>query len=156
VRRAIAIAVAAALLVPAAAMAQQQPKPRASLGDIEDEVMCQVCGTTLNVSESPEADRERAFIRRLIARGETKQQIKDALVAQFGRSVLATPSGKGFDLAAYLVPAIGLALAAAAIAAAVLRWRRRGRKGEPLATSAAPPTGEDGARLRADLERYDL
>ena len=156
-RRAIAIALAAALLVPAAATAQQQPKPRASLGDIEDEVMCVVCGTTLNVSESPEADRERAFIRRLIARGESKQQVKDALVAQFGRSVLATPSGKGFDLAAYLVPAIGLALAAVAIAGAVLRWRRRGARGRPLPTSAPGPTGDDdGARLRADLERYDL
>lgn len=149
-RRALAAALIVALLAPAAAMAVQ---PRTSLGDIEKDVMCTVCGVPLNVADSPQADRERAFIRVLIARGYTKKQVEDALVAQFGREVLDTPSGHGFDLAAYLVPALALVAAAAVIGVTARRWRR----GRPatLATAAVPGS-KDSALLRDDLERYDL
>ena len=84
---------------------------RASLPDVEDEVMCTICGTLLAESDSPQADRERALIRKLIAQGEDKDQIKDALVAEYGPRVLATPSGHGFDLLAWLVPGVGILLA---------------------------------------------
>src|SRR3954470_3853721 len=102
--RLIAVGVVAlAVLLAPAATAQQAPA-RASLPDIEDEVMCPICGTLLELSFSPQAERERDFIRRLIARGETKAQIKSALVDQYGEDVLATPSDSGFDLAAWIVP----------------------------------------------------
>jgi len=42
--------------------------PRASLVDIEDEVMCVTCKIPLNIAESPQATRERDLIRRLIDR----------------------------------------------------------------------------------------
>jgi cytochrome c-type biogenesis protein CcmH len=149
---------AALLLAPAAT--QANPPQRASLSDIEDEVMCLVCGTTLAVSDSPQADRERAFIRALIARGQTKKQIEDALVAQYGPRVLATPSDSGFDLAAWIVPGLAVILAGVGIAFAVVRWRRSRPAGQtgPLSTTPAAtgPKGGDGARLRSDLERYDL
>jgi hypothetical protein len=57
IRRALALLVAfTALAAPAAALAAQ---PRTTLNDIEDEVMCVVCGVPLNIAESPQADRER-------------------------------------------------------------------------------------------------
>jgi cytochrome c-type biogenesis protein CcmH len=150
VRCAIALLLALALLAPATAAAVQ---PRTSLSAIEKDVMCTVCGVPLNVADSPQADRERAFIRDLIARGYTKKQVEDALVAQFGREVLDTPSGHGFDLAVYLVPALAIVAAAAVIGVTVTRWRR-GRPA-PLATAAVPGS-KDSALLRDDLERYDL
>ena len=82
-------------------------EPRASLTDIEDEVMCPICGTPLNLAAAPQAERERAFIRRLIARGQSKEEIKDALVREYGPEVLATPESDGFDLAAWAVPGSG-------------------------------------------------
>ena len=36
--------------------------------------MCPICGTALNLSGAPQADRERAFIRRQIAAGKTKEK----------------------------------------------------------------------------------
>jgi cytochrome c-type biogenesis protein CcmH/NrfF len=148
-----------ALLLAPAATANAAPPQRASLGDIENEVMCLVCGTTLNVSDSPQADRERAFIRTLIARGETKKQIKAALVAQYGQRVLATPSDSGFDLAAWIVPGLAVILAGIGIAFAVVRWRRARPPGQTGPLTAPTPDGSttgDGARLRSDLEHYDL
>jgi cytochrome c-type biogenesis protein CcmH len=151
-RRLAALILTAALLAPGAALAAQ---PRANLADIEDEVMCQVCGTPLNVSDSLQAQRERAFIVRQIDQGRTKQQIKDALVAQYGDSVLAVPKKKGFDLAAYLVPILVFLFAAAVIAFAVTRWRRT--KAPPADTEAPQsPASAGDQRLTADLERYDL
>jgi cytochrome c-type biogenesis protein CcmH len=126
---------------------------RAQLSDIEDEVMCLVCGTALNLSGSPQADRERAYIRHLIAEGKTKQQIKDALVAQYGERVLAVPPKRGFDLAAWLVPIGAFLLAAAALFTGVRRWRRQARRTPIEPPSVAP---ENRERLDADLASYDL
>jgi cytochrome c-type biogenesis protein CcmH len=147
---ALAAAVAAALATPALAA-----EPRASLTDIEDEVMCPICGTPLNLAAAPQAERERAFIRRLIARGRSKDEIKDALVREYGPEVLATPESEGFDLAAWAVPAAGIMLAGIALAIGVRRWRRR----PAMPETAADEKGidpEDSERLRSDLARYDL
>jgi cytochrome c-type biogenesis protein len=100
-----ALALLLAALIPAAALAAC-PSPRASLPDIEDEVMCTVCGTPLNLAQAPQADAERAYIQQQIDACATKGQIKDRLVTEYGAAVLATPSDSGFDLAAWIVPGL--------------------------------------------------
>jgi cytochrome c-type biogenesis protein CcmH len=140
----------AALLAPPASAAT----PQTSLPDVEDEVMCPICGTLLQLAESPQAERERAFVKRQIAAGRSKAEVKDALVAQYGSAVLALPRGSGFDLSAYLVPAIAFLVALLALGAGVWRWRRAGRDGEP--PDASGPGADGAARLDADLARYDL
>jgi cytochrome c-type biogenesis protein CcmH len=136
----------------------QTVEPQTTLPDVEDEVMCPICGTALNLSSSPQAERERAFIRREIAAGKTKDQIKDDLVAQYGTEVLAEPPKSGFDLTAWLVPAAAILFAAIAIGVGLLRWRRAGRAGAaPRQAEATPPLDPSEAeRLDADLARYDL
>jgi cytochrome c-type biogenesis protein CcmH/NrfF len=148
----LAVALVGPGIAPASAAAAE---PRASLTDIEDEVMCPICGTPLNLAAAPQAERERAFIRRLIANGETKEEIKDALVREYGPEVLATPESEGFDLAAWLVPAGGILLAALALALGVRRWRRRGSDRQPPA-EGDELDASDSERLRSDLARYDL
>jgi cytochrome c-type biogenesis protein CcmH len=157
VRRAALLAVLALVALPAAAAAQECP--RTSLGDIEDEVMCPVCGTPLGLaSEAPQAQRERAYIERLIDQCKSKDEVKQALVAEFGDSVLALPGDQGDDdlgdVLVYVIPALGILLAAGGIGFAVVRWRRRGR--EPGGRRAGTLAGADGSRLDDDMERYDL
>lgn len=150
---AVALAALAALAPPAVPEHVAAASPRASLTEIEKQVMCPICGTLLQLAESPQAQREKAFIRRLIAAGKTEAQIKDALVAEYGDAVLALPKGSGFSLSAYAVPIIAFVVAAIALAIGVLRWRRGGGGG---GASGAAPRGEDAERLDADLARYDL
>jgi len=142
------------LLAPPAAMAAV---PQTSVSEVSSEVMCPVCGTLLELAESPQAKRQKVFIARLVAQGRTKEQIKDALVVEYGTEVLALPQGSGFDLSAYLVPVIAFALAVIALAIGILRWRRAGDppggEGSPAATA---PSDADSERLDADLARYDL
>lgn len=152
--RVAVLAILGALLLSAPAQAA------VSFTDIEAEVMCTVCGTPLNLApgDAPFAQRERAYIRRLIAQGKTKQQIKDALVRQYGDEVLGLPKDKGFNLAAYLVPLAAVLIAAAALFAALGRWRRPRRPAAAVdaALRSAPQiSAADARRLEEDLARFD-
>jgi cytochrome c-type biogenesis protein CcmH len=130
--------------------------PQTSVSEISSEVMCPVCGTLLELAEAPQAKRQKVFIARLVAEGRSKQQIKDALVVEYGEEVLAVPRGSGFDLSAYLVPIVAFLIAAVALAVGVLRWRRAGRSAAGEQPAPSGPSSEDSERLDADLARYDL
>jgi cytochrome c-type biogenesis protein CcmH/NrfF len=145
----------AALLAAAPA---QAAAPQTTVNEIEGEVMCPVCGTLLELADSPQARREKVFVAGLVAEGKSNSEVKDALVAQYGEEVLATPEASGFDLSAYLVPILAIAVAAIALAYSVLRWRSNSEGGGGSASGdrAQPPRGEDAERLEADLSRYDL
>jgi cytochrome c-type biogenesis protein CcmH len=126
-------------------------EPRTSLPDVEDEVMCLQCGTPLNLSTAPVADREREFIRREIARGKTKGEIKDGLVEIFGPSVLALPEDKGFGRAAYVVPVLAALLGLIAVVLTIRRWHRPAH-----ATGAERPLQpEEAQRLERELAAHD-
>lgn len=151
-KRAIALILLFVFVAPAAAVAAC---PKTSLADVEDEVMCPVCGVPLGLAtEAPQANRERAFIQREADRCKSKQEIKNELVAQFGDRVLALPPEKGFNLAAYIVPALIVVAGAAAVA--TLAVRRRRSSGGPSRPDTPALAGDDAARLDADLERYEL
>ena len=139
----------ALLLAPAASAAE----PKTTLPDVEDEVMCVECGTALNVSTSPVADREREFIRRRIAEGKSKPEIKAALVDEYGAKVLAVPEGGGFDVAAWLVPGLLCLLALLGVGVAALRWR--GRPDEEPVADGPELDAEERRRLDADLAAFD-
>jgi cytochrome c-type biogenesis protein CcmH len=123
--------------------------PRASLTDIESDVMCTSCREPLEVAQSPQADSERAYIRALIAQGETKSQIIDNLVAQYGTAVLGKPPAHGFNLAVYIIPPAILVLGAGILAFTLPRWRRRTR------AAARAPAAPVETLDPADTERLD-
>jgi len=154
------VALVVALLLLASPASAQEVEPRTTLPDVEDEVMCPVCGTTLELAtEAPQANRERELIRGLIAAGKTKEEIKDALVAEYGREILAVPDTEGFDLVAWLAPGAAILAAGVAIFLGLRRWRRDARDDAAEGRgggSAEPPLGEaDAKRLEADLKRYE-
>jgi len=139
------------LALPAGAAAA----PRASLTTIERQVMCVTCKIPLNVAESTQANRERQFIRELIAGGDDEAQIKDALVAQYGPTVLGLPQAHGFDLTVYVVPAAVVGALIALVAVLLPRWRRRARPRAPVGDAGSRLDPADASRLDADMARFD-
>ncbi len=140
-RRRVALVVLLVLALPAAAAASEKhPTQR----ELEGDLMCPTCGTSLELSNAPAADQIRRFVRARIAAGDTKSEIEDKLVAEFGRGVLASPPKEGFDLLAWVLPLLAVGLGAAAIGVLVVRWSR-GREPEP-----AP--GESAANGRVPLD----
>ena len=150
---ALAIATVLALGPAAAATAAT---PRASLTDIENDVMCVACHEPLAVADSPQAYSERDYIRGLIAQGLTKPQIERRLVAQYGPSVLGKPPAHGFNLTGYVLPPAIVLLGVGILAFALPRWRRRTRAARAAATAdtAAPPSAADERRLEEELSHF--
>jgi cytochrome c-type biogenesis protein CcmH len=148
--RLLAVLLLVALIGPAGAFAAGCPKT--SVTDIEDEVMCLQCGVPLNLAEdAPSARQERLFIQSRVDRCESKKQIKDELVAQFGSRILAQPKSRS----AWLVPVIAFVAGVLAVGFGAQRWRRR-RTSTTVAPAGAGLDAGDSARLQADIDRYDL
>jgi len=154
VRILAALLVALALAAPASA-SERHP----TLAELEHEVMCPTCHTLLELSHAPVAQRMRTFIRERIAAGDTKNEIKTRLVAEFGEGVLAAPPARGFGLVAWLLPIVGLLGSGAVVAAVAWRWRRASDRD---VAPAEPSTNGSGAidptlerRLEQELARFD-
>jgi cytochrome c-type biogenesis protein CcmH len=149
VRLVIVAALALALAAPAAACTTH-----ASQGSLETQLVCPSCHTTLDESDSEVAREMKAEIARRIAACQTEKQIRDAMVAEFGTTILSTPQTHGFDLLAWVLPLGGAAAGAVALAFAARAWTR-GR--EPATAGSAPTelTPEDERRVDEALQRFD-
>ena len=144
--RALALAVVCLAL---AAPAWAADPPNAA--DLEAELVCPVCETTLDQSNAPVAERMKLFIRERIAAGDTEPEIKDALVAEFGPGVLATPGKSGFGLLAWLLPLAALVGGAVAVAVLVRTWSRR----RPSTSPEVPLDPELERRVDEELRRFE-
>ena len=150
VTAAAAVALAA---VPGAVASEERP----TLSELEREVVCPTCNSTLEMSRSPIADRMRGFIRQRIAAGDTKSEIKDALVAEFGEEVLAAPPRRGFDLLAWLLPLGGSALAVLVLGLLARQWARARADAvdAPALNGRAPLDPALERRLDEELARFE-
>ncbi len=146
-RRTVLVAVVLALVAAAPALASEE---HPTLAELEAEVTCPTCKTTLALSDSPIAERIRAFIEERIAAGETKSEIKEALVDQFGEAVLNAPPKSGFNLLAWVLPFAGLAVAAGVVGALAWRWTRGGGA---VASAGGDPDPSERGELDPELER---
>lgn len=151
-----------------AGRAQSPTDPRENniaIQQIEQRLACS-CGCTLDVftcrttdftcTYSPAMHRE---VLALWAAGKRGQEIIDAFVAEYGEKVLMAPKPRGFNLAGYLVPGIGLITASGGLLAILLRRRRTvaatpssGLPAAPLTETASP---EELDRLRRALAELD-
>jgi cytochrome c-type biogenesis protein CcmH len=136
-RLTVVVMLATLLLAGAAAAAP----PNAA--DLEAELVCPVCETTLDQSNAPIAEQMKAFIRVRIAAGDSEQEIKDALVSQFGPNVLAKPPAGGFGLLAWLLPLTAVVAGAVVVGFLIRSWSRR----------RGPPPADADEHLDPQLER---
>ena len=108
-----------------------------------------LCGFATSLRQELDADLDA---------GRTRQQIIDQFVDQFGPVVLATPPAEGYNLLAWIAPAVALILGIAMVRSVLLSWRR-----SPTATpdidstsnSNDAETTEYEDRLRRELDRFD-
>jgi cytochrome c-type biogenesis protein CcmH len=145
----LAVVACALALAPLAAASEPHP----TLAELEGEVVCPTCHTTLDQSSSPIARRMKVFIAARIGAGDTKSEIERKLVAQFGPEVIAKPSKHGFDLVAWLLPLVLLAGGAAAVGAAAWRWRKASTQAS--VAPAAPLDPDLERRIDEELARFE-
>ena len=138
------------VLAAAASAATAAPSP----SDLEAELVCPTCKTTLDQSDAPIARRMKQIIRTRISEGATEKQIKAELVAQFGPGVIAEPRKSGFDLLAWVLPLAGVALGAVLVGALAWSWSR-GRDGPQPAADEPPLDPELDRRVDEELARFE-
>jgi cytochrome c-type biogenesis protein CcmH len=146
----MAVAAAAlALAAPAAACTKH-----ASQASLETKLVCPSCHTTLDESDSEVAREMKSEVSRRIAACQTEKQILDAMVAEFGPTILSTPRTHGFDLLAWVLPLGGAAIGALALAVGARRWSK-GRSDTGGDTPQAGLGAEDEQRVDEALARFD-
>ena len=122
--------------------------------DLGHRLMC-TCGCAQLLGECnhvgcPESGRERKELSDAIAAGKTDQQILDWFAAKYGATVLAAPTGKGFDVVAWIAP---FAVFAAALIGTILLVRRWSGISKIKAQAAA--AAETAAADPAERERIE-
>ena len=152
--RLVVVAACALSLAPAAFASERHP----TLNELENEVMCPVCGTTLAQSDSPAAHQIERDISARIAKGWTKSRIVDSLVGppnNLGPSVLGVPRKHGFDLLAWVLPLGGIAAGALALAGGAWAWSRNRGPGDLLSADGPPLDPALARRVDEELARFD-
>jgi len=111
--------------------------------------MC-ICGCNQILLECnhvgcPASDGMRNELMAAVARGDSDSLVEQAFVQKYGPIVLAAPTGKGFDRAAYILPVVALILGFGLIIMVVRAWKNRPA---PAIAGGLPP-------LRgAELEQF--
>jgi cytochrome c-type biogenesis protein CcmH/NrfF len=108
------IYIAAFVVVMAAAVAARSEDPRPTARSVGDKVMC-LCGCVAILNQCPHHgcsthEEVQGLIQKLIDEGKSEPEIYQALVARYGTKILAAPPAKGFNLAAWVLPGLGLIL----------------------------------------------
>lgn len=154
-RRLVAALAALALVCAAPGFASERHPTQ---GELEAELVCPTCHTTLDLSEAPVARQMKAYVRRRIRQGATKTQIENELVGQFGPEVLGVPRTHGFDLLAWILPLGGIAIGAVGLGFGARHWARTGSRapapaGLPLDAEPLDPVLD--RRVDDELAHFD-
>ncbi|MFQ6001113.1 MAG: cytochrome c-type biogenesis protein CcmH [Anaerolineae bacterium] len=103
--------------------------------EIARDLNCPLCeGLTLADCPLEVCEQMRALIREKLAQGETREEILDYFVERYGEEVLNAPPKRGFNLTAWVLPFLVLAVGAVWLSYLLRGWmiRREEPRGEPL------------------------
>ncbi|MBW8827586.1 MAG: cytochrome c-type biogenesis protein CcmH [Acidobacteria bacterium] len=103
---------------------RSNPSAAERVDHIAATVRCPACrGESARDSNAPAAANVRAEIARRVRAGQSDDQIRDALVAAYGDSILLTPPRSGWGGLVWVLPVMALVCGLAGVAFAFRRWR---------------------------------
>lgn len=121
-----------------------------------DEIICTcACNATLNNCQNSmtcnEAVMHKAELQEMIDQGLTKDEIFARMVEKYGETILATPTKRGFNLTAWVMPFAAMFAGGLLIAVVVRKWTRgQGAAALETSESETPPTPRD---IDPDLDK---
>jgi cytochrome c-type biogenesis protein CcmH len=134
----------------AAGPGQSPPYDESEAYAIDRMLMCPICaGQTIDQSQSALAGQMRLLVREMLAQGATRQEVLGFFADRYGQKVLAAPPKSGFNLLAWVLPAVGVVAALLAGMVVIRAMTSTSRGGE---VPTEPPL-EEG--LEPYLEAVD-
>jgi cytochrome c-type biogenesis protein CcmH len=139
-RRRFAFAlIALVLALPAVSFVAAEAGP--SFSELEESLTCQCgCGLTVhscNHLQCPSAIPLRAEIREQMALDKDKDEILGHFRDKYGEKILSSPTTRGFNLLAWTLPFVAVALGGLLIVFVVRRWVRQ-REARDAGAAPAP------------------
>ncbi len=133
--------------------------PATRFNELGHQMMC-ICGCNQILLECnhvgcPDSDGMRNELMAALSRGDSDSLVEQGFVQKYGPTVLAAPTGKGFDRAAYIIPFVALILGFGLIVAVIRAWKNR--PAPAIADGLHPVRGielehfRDQARKETDL-----
>jgi cytochrome c-type biogenesis protein CcmH len=103
--------------------------PAARFNEIGHQMMC-ICGCNQILLECnhvgcPDSDGMRNELMAAVSRGDSDSLVEQSFVQKYGPTVLAAPTTKGFDRAAYIIPPVILILGFGLIVGVIRNWKNR-------------------------------
>ncbi len=127
-----------AVLLLAATFLLGADSPETRINTLGHQMMCMCgCGQILgecNHVGCTYSSRQLASVREMVLRDQNDASIKEAMVQEYGTTVLAAPTTSGFNIVAWIMPFAIFGIALAAVVLVVRAWKRR----MPAAAAAVP------------------
>ena len=123
--------------------------PATRFTEIGHQMMC-ICGCNQILLECnhvgcPDSDGMRNELMAALTRGDSDSLVEQGFVQKYGPTVLAAPTNKGFDRAAYIIPFAALFFGFGLIVLVIRSWKNR--PAPALADGLRPVRG-------AELEQF--
>ena len=96
----------------------------------------------------------KKIIRTDLREGKAEPAILQDLVNRYGEKVLAAPPARGFNLAAWILPGLGLLIGLFLAIAIVRRWRRPAVQAANSSTSAPPVDESVRSAVEEEMKHY--
>jgi cytochrome c-type biogenesis protein CcmH len=130
--------------------------PATRFNEIGHQMMC-VCGCKQILLECnhvgcPDSDGMRNELMAAVDRGDSDSLVEQAFVQKYGPTVLAAPTMRGFDRAAYIIPPVALILGFGLIVLVIRAWKNR--PAPAIADGLQPLRGAELEQFR-DLARKE-
>ena len=123
---------------------QELPYDEKEAQSIDKTLMCPVCpAETIDQAQVELSRQMRRIVREMLAQGADRDEILDFFVDRYGPQVLAAPPKSGVNLLAWILPAVGVLVALAAVFAIIRSMASHGGRG--MTTESA---------LEDDLDPY--
>lgn len=137
------------LLAVSSVGAQGDPNLDSRAREIEGLLIAPCCWRQpVSAHFSPASDEVKAEVRRLLNVGLSKDEVLEKFVAQYGERILAKPKASGFNLLAYFLPIVFLALGAAVAVLIVKKLRPRAE-----AAAVGQPSAKMDSKISERLEK---
>ena len=129
--------------------------PATRFNEIGHQMMC-ICGCNQILLECnhvgcPDSDGMRNELMAAVSRGDSDSLVEQSFVQKYGPTVLAAPTGKGFDRAAYIMPFVVLVLGFGLIVIVIREWKNR--PAPAIAKGLRPVRGPELEQFRAQARK---
>src|ERR1700722_4307914 len=129
--------------------------PATRFNEIGHQMMC-ICGCNQILLECnhvgcPDSDGMRNELMASLTRGDSDSLVEQGFVQKYGPTVLAAPTTKGFDRAAYIMPFAALILGFGLIVLVIRAWKNRPARALPGGVN--PLRGSELERFREQARK---